>query len=189
MMQLFKLPNFNKLLSRLSKREKFIVYAASFFIIMTILDRTVINPIYSKINSLNNQIKDRQASIAQDLHILAQKDRILNESKKYASFMDGTQPEEETVTGLLKEIENIANKSSLYIVDMKPSGLKEEKDNTRKYLVNLNCEGQMEQIMDFMYNIENSNMLLTIERYQISPKSRESSVAQVTMTISKIVMP
>jgi Tfp pilus assembly protein PilO len=72
---------------------------------------------------------------------------------------------------------------------MKPSGLKEEKDNTKKYLVSLSCEGQMEQIMDFMYNVENSRKFLTIEKYQISPKTKESSVINCTMTISKIVIP
>ena len=47
----------------------------------------------------------------------------------------------------------------------------------------------MEQLVDFMYNIENSDKLLMIEKYQISPKSKESSVAKCAMSISKIVIP
>jgi hypothetical protein len=188
-MQLLKAADFNKFLSRLSKREKLILYAAAFFLALTVIDRAVIHPVYSKIKTLNEQIDAKEAGIIQDLRVLSQKEKILSETAKYASFMGTTQPEEEAVTGLLKEIESIANKSSLYIVDMKPAGQKTEKDNTKKYLVNLNCEGQMEQIMGFMYNIENSNTLLSIEKYQISPKSRESSLAQSSITISKAVMP
>nr|MBP7217054.1 hypothetical protein [Candidatus Omnitrophota bacterium] len=95
---------------------------------------------------------------------------------------------EEVLTVFLKEIEELANRSSLYVVDMKPQGVKEEKDGTRRYFITLNCEGQMEQIMDFMYNVENSKSLFTIEKYQVGPKSRESSIAQSSLTISKIAI-
>jgi hypothetical protein len=40
-----------------------------------------------------------------------------------------------------------------------------------------------------MYKIEGSERLLAIERYQMMPKSRESSVARCNMTIAKIVVP
>jgi Tfp pilus assembly protein PilO len=92
------------------------------------------------------------------------------------------------MVSLLKEIESFANKSSVYLVDMKPAGLKPS-DSSKKYLISLNCEAQMEQLSDFMYNIENSNKLLTIEKYQISPKSKESSVVRCSMSIAKIIMP
>lgn len=178
-----------KMITRLSKREKAIFYAAATIVTLLLLDRLIVYPVYSKIASLNNEIRSRESGIVRDLHIISQKDRIANEAKQYASYISSSQSEEEEMTSFLKEIENLANKSSLYIVDMKPAGFKEEKDSARKYLVNVSCEGQMEQIMDFMYNIENSSLLLGIEKYQVGQKSKESSIAQSTMTISKIVLP
>jgi Tfp pilus assembly protein PilO len=177
-----------KFLSKLSKREKAVLYAAAFFVLVSLLDRMIIFPIYAKIKSVNNEIRDKETAITTNLHMLSQKDRISSESRKYETYLRQVQTEEEGVTSLLKEIENLANKSSLYIVDMKPGGLKVDKDKIKKYLVNLNCEGEMEQIMDFMYNVENSKDLLTIEKYQISPKSKESSVAQCIITISMMVI-
>ncbi len=175
-------------LSRLTKKEKTILYVACGVVFLMFFDRFIAYPVYSKINSLNNEIREKESAITRDLRIYGMKDRILNEAKKYESFLGKAQTEEEEVTILLKEIETIASKSSLYIVEMKPSGIKEDKDKTKRFVVNLTCEGQMEQIMGFMYNIENSGMLLSIEKYQISPKSKESSVAQASMIISKVVI-
>ncbi|MCM8797551.1 MAG: type 4a pilus biogenesis protein PilO [Candidatus Omnitrophica bacterium] len=186
-----KIPNihtFYAFVSRLSKRERIIFYLAASFISLTLLDRLIISPIHSKIKSLNEEIQERESAIKKNLHILSQKDRISSEILKYASFLNSAKSEEEEITALLKEIEDLANKSSIYLVDMKPAGLKST-DSSKKYLISLNCEAQMEHLSDFMYNIENSNKLLIIERYQISPKSKESSVATCSISVAKIVMP
>jgi Tfp pilus assembly protein PilO len=187
-MKIPKLKTLYNFVARLSKREKIIFYVAISFVSLTLLDRLIISPIYSKIKSLNKEIQERESSIKKNLHILAQKDRISSEITKYASFLSSAKSEEEETTSILKEIENLANKSSVYLVDMKPAGLKGI-GTSKKYLINLNCEAQMEQLSDFMYNIENSNELLTIEKYQISPKSKESSVVKCSMSIAKIIMP
>jgi len=185
---MIKIKELYRILTRLSKREQFILYVAIFFIALTLLDRLIIEPIFSKMQELDKEIKEKESAIRRNAHILAQKERIASEVAKFSSFLGISKSEEEETTSFLKEIENLANKSSVYLVDMKPAGLK-DMGSSKKYLVNLNCEAQMEQITDFMYNIENSNRLLTIEKYQISPKSKESSVAKCSMSISKIVIP
>ncbi|PIQ86101.1 MAG: hypothetical protein COV73_05065 [Candidatus Omnitrophica bacterium CG11_big_fil_rev_8_21_14_0_20_43_6] len=40
-------------------------------------------------------------------------------------------------------------------------------------MINLNCEAQMEQLVNFMYNMENSSSLLSIEKYQLAPKAKD----------------
>lgn len=177
-----------KNLSRLSKRERVILYGCIVVLAVLFLDRLIVQPVYSSLHSLNTEIADKKAGIVRALRILAQKSRIEAEAAKFASFRQVQAPEEEIVTSLQKEITDIGNASSLYIVDMKPSGIKEEKGKIKKYMVTVTAEGQMEQVMAFMYAIENSTTMLTIEKYQLAPKSKESSIAQSTMTISKAVL-
>jgi len=172
----------------LSKRERLILYVAAGFISLTILDRLIVNPVLSKMRSLDEGIKQEITRIKRDLHILAQKDRIIKESKKYARYSIEDTPEEEITTSLLKEIENLANENSVYLIDIKPSGIKEETVYS-KYFVKISCEAQMEQIINFMYNIEKSSNLLNIEQYNITPKSEGSSIAQCSMVISRAVIP
>ena len=175
-------------LSNLSKRERIIFYLTVSIVFLAILDNFFISPIFSKIESLNKEIEDIELKIKNSLKILSQKERILNEAKKYSPFLSSSKTEEEEITFLLKEIESIANKSQLYIVDMKPLPVKVE-GYTKKYLVTLNSEGKMENIVDFIYSIENSSQLLIVEKYQITLKSKETNIAQLAITISKTVIP
>jgi hypothetical protein len=185
-----KLPNLKGLqtfLGRLSKKDKIIFYAAVFVVSLLILDRAIISPVFYKIRTLNKQIQDEQANVKKNLRILAQKDRIVTESAKYSSFLGDAQlSDDEQVTQVLKELESLASKSSVYLVDMKPSGIKES-GSSKRIMINLNCEAQMEQLVDFMYNMENSNNLISIEKYQLTPKNKDSSVAKCSISVYKVV--
>jgi len=186
---MIKLQALGTFITKLSKREKTVFYVAVSVVLILFLDRIIIYPIYTKIKSLNGAVQDKKVRIEREMRILAQKDRISQESSTYAAYLTAAVSQEEAMTAFLKEIETLANKSALSIIDMKPAGVKEEKDKSKKFSVSLTCEGEMEQILEFMYNVENSQSLLSVERYQVSPKSRESSVASSSMTISKIVIP
>jgi Tfp pilus assembly protein PilO len=185
---MLNIKSISEFLSRLNKRDRFIFYIVAVFLSMVLFERLMINPIYSKIKSFNEEINKREARINKSLRILAQKDKISAESQEYSSFVTKGVSEEEEFTSFLRDVEDLANKNSVYLVDLKPGGAKEV-GSAKKYIVLLNCEAQMEQIVNFMFNIENSDKLLTIEKYQINPKSKESTVAQCNMAISKIVMP
>ncbi|MFA5147385.1 MAG: type 4a pilus biogenesis protein PilO [Candidatus Omnitrophota bacterium] len=182
-----KIQELYAILSRMSKREKTILYAAAFFISLTLLDRMMISPIFNRISSLESEIKEKESNIKKSMRILSQKDKIMSESESYGSVFSQANSEEEEMTSILKEIENLASKSSVYLIDMKPGGAKSA-GSAKKYIINLSCEAQIEQLTQFMYDIENSSKLLTIEKYQIGPKSKESSVARCSMSISKISM-
>ncbi len=185
-----KLPNiqvFQVFLGRLNKKEKIIFYAAVVAVALVVFDRAIISPVFNKIRSLNKEIRDKQAEIKKDLRILSQKDKISAQGAKYGSFLGNAQiSDDEQVTLLLKELEGLASKSSVYLVDMKPSGIKES-GSSKRIMINMNCEAQMEQLVDFMYNIENSNSLISIEKYQLTPKTKESSVAKCSISVYKVV--
>jgi Tfp pilus assembly protein PilO len=174
-------------LSNMTKKDKVILYAAIIMVLLAIMDRAFINPVLLKINGLNEQIIEMESAVRKSAHIMSQKDRILQESAKYKSFLDNIGTDDEEGTSLLKEIGDIANKSEVYLEDMRPSGIK-DMETYRKFMVTLSCEGQMEQIADFILNVESSKNLLTIERYQISPKAKGSSIAKCNISISKTVV-
>ncbi len=182
---MFKIQSLYKVLANLSKRERVILYCTVGFFFVFILDRVIISAVFDKIKSLNRQADDMRTEIRKNMRILAYKESISEGTKRYSSLMRSLKSEEEEMTAILREVENLASKSSIYLVDMKPSGTT-DMGMLRKYIVDLNCESQMEQLVDFMYNIENSGKLLTIERYTISQKSRDSSIARCRLNISKV---
>lgn len=186
-----KLPNLKvaqDFLARLSKKERTILCVAAVCICLALFDRLILYPISSRISSLNDQTVATEANIRKNARILALKDRILAESAKYSSYSRVSGSDEEEMTSLLKEIEQIAGKCSVYLIDIKPSGIKEV-SGSKRYNVSLNCEGEMEHIASFMLAMESSSKLLTVEKYQISPKSKDADAVKCSMFVSKIVVP
>lgn len=184
-----QLRGLSKTFSTLSRREKLVLYAAVGAVSFTLLDRLIVYPIYTRMRQVQTQIRDRENEIVRNMRILSKKERINADVERYVAYLRAAEDRSVDMTAVLKSIEELAQKSELSVVDMKPAGIKEnEKEKTKKYVVNLNGEGEMSQIVDFMYRVENSSDLLTIERVQISPKSRESSVAQCAFMISRMFM-
>lgn len=179
---------FYKFFARLSKREKFVFYCAVFFVGATLIDGLIISPISYKLSSYDQEIQEKKAGIRRSLYLLTHKDKIDNEIARYSSYLASDMTEQEEMTSILKIIENIADKTAVYLIDMKPGGFKVV-DAYKQSLVKLNCEAQMNQITEFIYRIESSEHLFTILSYQIGPKTKRSSVAKCSMTISKVTMP
>lgn len=175
-------------MGHLSKREKLILCSTALFVSIAIIDRLIIGPIFYKVRSLNEEIGKKEADIKNNLRVLAHKDQIMADRAKFASFLTGFKSGDEEMTSILKEIEILADKASVYLVDLKPGGLREA-GLIKKFVVNLNCEGQVEQLVDFMYNIEKSDTLLKIEEYQITPKAKDSSVARCKISVATIIVP
>jgi Tfp pilus assembly protein PilO len=186
-MAMFSIKNFTAFLAKMSKREKTVFYAATFFISLTVLDRLIISPISDKIRMLDKEIEDKEAAVRKNLRILNYKDRIMADKTKYRGYLHSTKSDEEEMTQVLKEIESLAESSQIYLIDMKP-GEVQEMGTSKKYSVNLNCEAQMEQLVTFMYSVEDSKRLLTIEKFQVAPKSKESTLARCRITITKLAL-
>ena len=125
MAKLQKIQEIYAILSRLSKREKIVLYCTIFFISLAVLDRLIIDPVYSKMKLLDEEIQDKESAIKKNLRILAHKDRILTATTKYSAFLDDFKSEEEAMSSMLKEIESFADESQIYLVDMKPRGLRQ----------------------------------------------------------------
>ena len=176
-----------KIFARFSKKEKRILYIVAVLLIILSIERLILHPVFFKLKSMDKEIHTLEQDIKRNLQIVAHKESILSERKKYAHLIENPASEEEETVSILKEIEGIANKTSVYLVDLKPAGLKKA-DDVNKYIVNLNLEAQMEQLVSFMYEIETSNKWLSIEKYEIVPKSKDSSIAKCNLVVSKRIM-
>jgi Tfp pilus assembly protein PilO len=170
-----------------TKRERAILLGASALILVLFVDRLILGPVVRKVAALESQIRDEETAVKKSMLVLVQKEKIIKEGKEFMSFsVEASNPEEEMTT-LLKEIEKIAESAGVTLSYVKPGTLKEEK-GIKKYIANLECESQMEPIAAFFHSIESSNRLLKVEKFEIQPKNRESSIARCVMTVSRTVL-
>jgi len=171
----------------MSKQEKMFLYGALAFVMLAFLDRAIVGPLYGRTQTLEKSIADKQAAITRNIKILSQKDSIELRKAEYKAFsVVATTPEEDT-SSLLKEVENLTQKSSVYLADMKPQEPKTE-NGFKKYQVNVNCEAPFDKLLEFMYDIESSKKVLKIEKFGINLKSKQDPVLKCSLTISKVVL-
>ncbi|HAJ57363.1 MAG TPA: hypothetical protein DCL35_06300 [Candidatus Omnitrophica bacterium] len=173
--------------AKLNKREKMVLSGTVFFISLAIIDRLVLGPLFAKMELLDDRIQTEAELIRKNSRIVAEKDRVKAISGQLSVYSRRIGTQEEETAYLLGEVEKLARKSSLYIVDMKPLGVQED-SVSRRYSVDLNCEAQMEQLVRFMHEIENASVLFFVETFNISPKSQDSSVAKCNMRISSVIL-
>ena len=186
-----KLPQIDQLLakvSKLSKREKMVLFGSILAVSCALVDRVIVNSLAKKLAGQDAQIAAREAEIRKDLKIAAQGKRIVTLHDSYKPYIGTQSTENEEFTVFLKEVDTLARDSGIYVVDMKPNGTKEEGES-KKYLINLNIEAEMASLVKFMYAVEDSKKLMTVEKYQISPKSKDSATAKCSMLVSKLVIP
>ena len=173
--------------ARLTEREKIILAVTMLVIGGVLVDKFVTGPVYDSMMALEQNIQDEQIAIKKSLNILLRRDQIAVESKQFADFSVIGKNHEEEVTSLLKDMEIMADQSAVSLLYVRPGNWKQETGVT-KYYASLECEAEMEDIAAFFHRIENSTKLLQIDRYEIQPKAKESSIARCTMTLSKTVL-
>ena len=173
--------------NRLSKRERLIAIAAFGIVFVMVTDQLVVRQIFKSLQSLDQQAKDLENNIKKSVRMLSEKERMLVEIEKYKVYAVETKSTEEETGALLKHIEELANQSSVNLLYAKPASSKPD-EVVKKFIVTVECEGQMAQMIEFFYEIENSNLLLKIDKFTLQPTASGSSVVKCGATISRAVV-
>lgn len=173
--------------AKLNKTERRILAATLVLLGFAFIDRVIVMPITTTLHGLSQSVKEQETSIKKSMNVLLHKDTIIAESREYMSYSVEAKNAEEEMVGLLREVERVAERAGVSLVYVKPGTVKEEK-GIKKYYANLECEAPMEQVATFFHDIESSNQLVKIEKYQIQPKSKDSSIARSTVSVYKTVL-
>jgi len=171
---------------KLAKKEKIGLIAAAVIVAMVLVDRLVISPISDKFRRVNSEIALNEKKFSLDLRNINNKDIIEKEYRRYKDYVKRSSgSDEEDVANILAEIEGLARTASVRLVDIKPLAPKQA-DLYREYAINVEVEGDMEQVMTFIYNLNNSSQLLRVEKLRLGLKDKETSLVKASVLVTKI---
>jgi hypothetical protein len=178
-------------IAKLSKREKIFFYLTVAVVAASFIWRLILIPIISRIKSLDTEIAEKGKTLRNSLQILARKDKIEEEGKKYRLYLEKLFPEkpvseDENVVAFLKEVEVMVKNSDINLLNIKPIG-SEEVAPFQKETLSLECEAPLERIFALFSQIECSTQILRVEKFHLTPKGKESSVARCSIEISMLV--
>lgn len=169
-----------------TKREKTIFYITICVVIFSTGFNFLIIPILKKNDTLNKEINIARGKFKKYTWLLSQKEYLENKYNKFSTHLSGTSIEEDAFVGALSGLENIAKDANIRIIDIRPQ-VSKSSTPLKEATIDLKTEGTMEGYLKFIYNIENSPLLLKIRRFQLNPKPN-SQTLEGNLTISHFLL-
>ena len=156
-------------------------YITAVIITLFLVDRFIFGMMLGQINQLDERIYTIKNELDDNKKVISLRDNISKESELYGKYLvKEPSPERE----LPKIINTLAIQSKLVNAELKPIV---SRDTTR-YLVELNAEGTMRDVVNFMYNLNMVPALLKVEKIDLSPRTVKSETLKIYILISKAVI-
>lgn len=174
------------ILAHLSKRERNILYFCLSLTLVFLTYNFIFEPAQKKIDDLNQKVEVKKVKLEKNLSVLSRKEMIERRYAKYSKSLQARGTDEEELAAFLSEIENLAQKNGLHISDMKPRPAKTV-DFYKKFTVDLQADGDIKQITQFIYQLQNDPKLLRVDRLRLETKSQSQNLTSY-MLISKITI-
>ena len=177
-----------KFITELSPREKKVLFIALFVLVLALFDTLMIKPILSRLETIKLDTIKEEALINKDLRLLANKGRIEQENEAYNQYYLEQLPSEKEIIALfLKNVQALATRANVTLNKITPTDTKQEKTH-RTYFAELECFGNLPDMITFMHLVETSPELLKVVNYNLGIKKADSDEVKSTMTISKMVI-
>lgn len=176
-----------KLISRLSKREKLFLYLTVGIIAGSFFLKFILEPLSSLNARLNQQLKVRQSQLRRLKRFSSGKSVEDDYELALTSIKMAQSPDAE-MARLFTEIEKIAEDSGVNILNLRPQEI-EDKKFYKKFTLELKSEGTSSQILQFVFFIESSALLLKIDRFQLVSTAASKGLLTASLVISRLAIP
>lgn len=180
-------------INRLSHREKAILVGTVVVVSLGLLDSLMLRPVLDEIDELNKKIETMKETGIAAKAVTSRKTFLEKKTKEYKRYLE-YRPEMAQARLLFEELLNeLSGDAGVMLSDIKPLHT-ERKTRIMKYLTRVICEADgMERMLVFFYDIEDSDKLLRIERFEISRKEKRVGgekimVVYCDMTVSQSII-
>lgn len=95
---------------------------------------------------------------------------------------------EQVMSGILKEIEEVARDLDIRIASLKPQSGKENQAYN-EYSVSLNITTTFENSVQFLYNLQKQPFMFTVDKFDYDKRSRKGTDITVQLILSKTLIP
>lgn len=135
----------------------------------------VLEPLIERINKIQQGIRVAELEVKEGLRVQAQKKEIVEEYKKYGHYIKQAGISVREKTGnFLKELERTSQEANLSVISLTPSEILENGQKTH-YRADFKAEGDMEEVLFFFNKIQESKLLIKVDKFSLSPKDKTAT--------------
>ncbi len=163
------------------------LYASVIIIVLGSMDRFVYQPIMNLFNEVEQEILSQEIQLRKNMRFLAARETISNRYSAYAAYVVTTGSDEEEVAGLLNEVEGVARKSGLALLNMKPKPAFTTEFG-KQYPVEVEMETQMKELIKFIHGLQSSKYILRVQKLRLVPKGKSKAEVKGYLLINRTVI-
>jgi hypothetical protein len=174
-------------LAKLSPRQRRLVYVAAAILGVALLERVIYAPVSNRLYELDQEIVAKENQLRRNLRNLATREEVLQAYAPYTTHVSPTGSDEATTGRVLKEIEELARKSGLALVNVRPKPATKV-DVGKQYPVEVELDTQMAPLIRFIHGLHGSKHLMRVKQLRLDPKGGRGPQVKVYLLINKSVI-
>lgn len=155
-------------------REKLILYTTVGVVLIGIIFRFLISPVWEKNEALDKQIDLTRTKLKKFMRLLSQKEKIQNQLISASS--PTSRQQKNSIVAPLSELEILASEANIRIIDIRPQNISKTTIPGNEISIDLRTEGMIESYIKFIYNIEKSLSLLRIKKLQLTARPNSTAL-------------
>ena len=168
---------------KFGKREKTLAIVFGVFVVFFILDKATLSPVLEKLDYFSKQIALSETRLKKLRLVDSQRSSILSVYEKKKAYIETGKSEEDTLSLVMNDLEQMARGSGVTLLNMKPDmSLEKSGLDYRMRKMELNIEGSQREITMFLYKLENSSYALSVSRLDFEVKDRTNGLMEAEMT-------
>jgi hypothetical protein len=171
----------------LTPRAKLLAYVTAALVFVFIFEKLFFAPLRVRIKTVDKQIKLKELELKTGVAIQNKKESIMEDYKKYKSYLQDRESkpsDADLVAKFLKELENIAQRTHVSIVNLTPDDQIRTLDGNKIFYADARIEVTLDQFYSFLSEIQSSKLLIKIDKMAVSTKDENASALRMDATIS-----
>ncbi len=170
--------------SKLSRRERLILYGALMLVFLGGLDRLFYRPMENLFLELDQEIVSLENQLRKNMRNLAIRGAI---EQRYAAYSVANGADEEEVASLLNVVEGQARKAGLSLLNIKPKPATATEVG-KEYPVEVEVETRMGDLIKFIHGLLNSKYILRVQKLRLVPKGKSKAEVKGYLLINRTVI-
>lgn len=178
-----------KKLMKFDTRTKILAGVTMAVISIFVFEKFFFAGLRTRIKNIDREIKLKEVGLKSAIAIQNKKGTIELDYKAYKAYIDTKQLSDAgRVANFLKELESIAQKTRVSIINLTPNEQNKTIDGNKVFYADMRVEASIDELYAFLNEIQNSKLLIKVDKAAISTKDEAASTLRVDTTVSMTVL-
>lgn len=182
------MPAKTSFIKQLKPRERLLLILTGSVAGLCLFYRLAMVPAAERLQSIWEDISIKTKQLAADRRSVAQREAVQKTYERYAHLMQAVGTDEEETSKLLSAVADVAKASDVTVVNLKPRAA-ETSGLAKRYQVEIETESTLESLTKFIYQIEQSQQQLTVDKLSAKQEEKPDAPLKCTVRISRLAIP